>query len=283
MNNAISNGEKVSIKFFYFNPGMIKIFKEKNFVRLYGQIKNGLYGKEMIHPECEVVNKDTKISNTLTSIYRTVKGVSQNKLRSFIKFSVQNIGDEDNDINLKKYGFDEINLLESLKKIHFPDKSIKKEDILPGGNHPARRRLIKEELLAFQLGMLSLKERRKKSKARSYKSIGEWTKNIETNMPFNLTGSQLKVINEIKKDLTETSPMMRLVQGDVGSGKTAVALMAASLVADKSDQVALMAPTTILAEQHYLSTLNFFKGKESQIALLTEPMHYFKKMLSMLI
>ena len=93
-------------------------------------------------------------------------------------------------------------------------------------------------------------------------------KNIETNMPFNLTGSQ-QVINEIKKDLTETSPMMRLVQGDVGSGKTAVALMAASLVADKSDQVALMAPTTILAEQHYLSTLNFFKGKESQIALLT--------------
>ena len=121
---------------------MIKIFKEKNFVRLYGQIKNGLYGKEMIHPECEVVNKDTKISNTLTSIYRTVKGVSQNKLRSFIKFSVQNIGDEDNDINLKKYGFDEINLLESLKQIHFPDKSIKKEDILPGGNHPARRILI---------------------------------------------------------------------------------------------------------------------------------------------
>ena len=87
--NAISNGEKVSIKYFYFNPGMIKIFKEKNFVRLYGQIKNGLYGKEMIHPECEVVNKDTKISNTLTSIYRTVKGISQNKLRSFIKFSVQ--------------------------------------------------------------------------------------------------------------------------------------------------------------------------------------------------
>ena len=64
--------------------------------------------------------------------------------------------------------------MESLKQIHFPDKSIKKEDILPGGNHPARRRLIKEELLAFQLGMLSLKERRKKSKARSYKSIGEW-------------------------------------------------------------------------------------------------------------
>jgi ATP-dependent DNA helicase RecG len=267
--NAISNGEKVSIKFFYFNPGMIKIFKEKNFVRLYGQIKNGLYGKEMIHPECEVVNKNTKISNTLTSIYRTVKGISQNKLRGFIKFSVQNIGDEDNDINLKKYGFDEINLSESLKEIHFPDKSIKKEDILPGGNHPARKRLIKEELLAFQLGMLSLKERRKKSKSRSYKSIGKWTKNIETNMPFNLTGSQHKVINEIKKDLAETSPMMRLVQGDVGSGKTAVALMAASLVADKSDQVALMAPTTILAEQHYLSTLNFFKGKESQIALLT--------------
>ena len=66
---------------------------------------------------------------------------------------------------------------------------------MPGGSHPARKRLIKEELLAFQLGMLSLKERRKKSKARSYKSIGKWTKNIETNMHFNLTGSQLKVIN----------------------------------------------------------------------------------------
>ena len=92
----------------------------------------------MIHPEYEVVNKDAKDQQHISHAYRTVKGISQNKLRSFIKFSVQNIGDEDNDINLKKYGFDEINLSESLKQI-FPDKSIKKEDILPGGNHPAEK------------------------------------------------------------------------------------------------------------------------------------------------
>ena len=107
-------------------------------------------------------------------------------------------------------------------------------------------------MIAFQAGMAFLKRKQKRHQAFPLSKENEWTKEVKSNFPFELTGAQARVVNEIKEDLSQEVPMMRLVQGDVGSGKTVVGALAAALALDSSFQVAFMAPTTLLAEQHFL-------------------------------
>ncbi len=267
---ASDASRSILIRFFYFNPGQAKQFRAKKIIRFYGMLRIGAYGLEMIHPEYQIIDKpDLPTENCLTAVYRTTKGLSQNQLRKFIKNSISSY-DGNDEIDLKKYGLvSELSLMDALKNIHFPDKHIAIDDIAPGGQHPARQRLIKEEMIAFQVGMASLKDRQEHLHAAALKNKSSWYKSVLENFPYELTSAQKKVVAEIDIDIAKTAPMMRLVQGDVGSGKTIVAAISAAQSIDNNAQAAFMAPTTLLAEQHYINLKNYFPDFKDSIALLT--------------
>ena len=128
---------------------------------------------------------------------------------------------------------------------------------------------MKEEMIAFQCGMIAIKE--KKHKQTAYKCSKEetWTQGVLRDFPFDLTNAQNRVLQEISQDLTKNIPMLRLVQGDVGSGKTMIALLACCRAIDSGTQAVMMAPTTILAEQHFLSIKALLQDNEDHITLLT--------------
>ena len=268
---AADKSRSILIRFFYFNPGQAKQFKANNVIRFYGILRLGRYGLEMIHPEYQMVeSEDSPTENYLTAVYRATKGLSQNQLRKFIGAAIEAYKDSSEEIDLQKYGLSsELSLIQALKNIHFPTKDIAIENIMPGGQHPARQRLVKEEMIAFQLGMASLKDRQAHLKAPPLEKQEDWYKSVLNNFPHALTGAQEKVINEIQEDISNHVPMMRLVQGDVGSGKTIVAAIAAAQSIDNNVQVAFMAPTTLLAEQHYLNLKDYFPDYEDSLALLT--------------
>ena len=267
---AADPSRSILIRFFYFNPGQAKQFKANKIIRLYGVLRIGNYGLEMIHPEYEIIdNPNLPTEQSLTAVYRTTKGLSQNQLRKFIKIAIKKY-DHNNEIDLKKYGLvSKLSLINALGHIHFPDQSIAIDDIAPGGHHPARQRLIKEEMIAFQVGMASLKDRQAHLKSPALNCQRGWYDSVLNNFPYSLTKAQQKVVEEIKNDISRTAPMMRLVQGDVGSGKTIVAAIAAAQSIDNNSQVAFMAPTTLLAEQHFINLQNYFPDYKESIALLT--------------
>jgi len=177
---------------------------------------------------------------------------------------------EEDFLDVEKYDASlNMKIIDALQIIHNPEADIDINEMLPGGSHPARVRLLKEEMIAFQAGMAFLKRKQKRHHAYSLTKEDEWTKEVKSNFPFELTGAQARVVSEIKEDLAQEVPMMRLVQGDVGSGKTVVGALAAALALDSSFQVAFMAPTTLLAEQHFLSLKSFFNKQAVKVALLT--------------
>ena len=262
---------QINIRFFYFHPNQTKQLKSGIELLCYGKVSLSRYGLEMIHPEYEVISKDHKtIQKNLTPVYRVPKGIGQKKIRTFIRAAIQKLNFEEDFLNIEKYDSSlKMNVMDALNIIHNPPADTNINDILPGGSHPARVRLLKEEMIAFQAGMAFLKQKQKRHHSFPLKHKGAWTKELRNNFPFKLTSAQSRVINEIKEDISKEVPMMRLVQGDVGSGKTVVSALAAAMTLDSSFQVAFMAPTTLLAEQHLLSFKSFFGAKSDKIALLT--------------
>ena len=261
----------INIRFFYFHPMQTKQLKAGAELVCFGKVTLSRFGLEMIHPEYEVIGVGTSPEQeTLTPMYRVPKGIGQKKIRGFVLAAIQKLDFEDDFLNLEKYDSSlDMNILEALKAIHNPAPMTDIDDILPGGSHPARVRLLKEEMIAFQAGMTFLKRKQKRHRAFPLTQEGSWSKEVQHNFPFQLTQAQSRVLEEIRHDLSQAVPMMRLVQGDVGSGKTVVAALAAALALDSSFQVAFMAPTTLLAEQHFVSLQNFFGEESKKIALLT--------------
>ena len=160
-------------------------------------------------------------------------------------------------------------IIDALQIIHNPEADIDINEMLPGGSHPARVRLLKEEMIAFQAGMAFLKRKKNGTMPIHCLKKSEWTAEVKSNFPFELTGAQARVVSEIKEDLAQEVPMMRLVQGDVGSGKTVVGALAAALALDSSFQVAFYGSTTLLAEQHFISFKSFFNKQAEKVSLLT--------------
>ena len=225
----------------------------------------------MIHPEYEVISNDHELKDKkLTPVYRVPKGIGQKKIRGLIQAAISKLDFEEDFLDVEKYDASlNMKILDALKIIHNPEADIDINEMLPGGSHPARVRLLKEEMIAFQAGMAFLKRKQKRHHAYSLSKESEWTAEVKSNFPFELTKAQARVISEIKEDLAQEVPMMRLVQGDVGSGKTVVSALAAALALDSSFQVAFMAPTTLLAEQHFISFKSFFKKQKEKVSLLT--------------
>ena len=267
----ISNGSSFfNLRLFYFHPNQSKQFRSGAHIRCFGKTSLSRYGLEMIHPDYQIMQNITPLSKTLNPVYRITKGISQNKMRSLIRLAMDDYNFEDEEIDLSRFYNDEsLTIREALNIIHAPDPTIPIDELTPGGTHPARVKLLKEELIAFQIGMVSIKNKQKTSKAYECKNNGKWENDFKHTFPFELTNAQKRVSREINNDIAETSPMMRLVQGDVGSGKTAVALLSATKALDSGYQVVFMAPTTLLAQQHLESIKNYFPSHQDEIALLT--------------
>ena len=256
----------VTLRFFSFSNQQAKNLSRNTLVRCFGRVRKTATGVEIIHPEYQIIDPDNipPLASTLTPIYPSTKGLSQGKLRSMIKLALDSQLNSVEEL-LPKEIADLLHVMplgESLKAIHSPPKTEQEE-----GFSPAKLRLVTEELIANQLALKRIKRTTQLNKAIALKNIKE-KNNLTKQLPFTLTNSQERVVREIEEDLMVPRPMMRLLQGDVGSGKTVVAALAIAIAAGSSAQAAFMAPTELLAEQHYNNLKVWFDPLGIEVVLL---------------
>ncbi|EEF15601.1 ATP-dependent DNA helicase [Actinobacillus minor 202] len=252
---------KIMLKFFNFNAGMKNSFATGVRVKAFGEIKRGRFMAEIHHPEYQIIrnNQPLELAETLTPIYSTTEGLKQASLRKLTEQALAVLNNvQVAELLPNEYNPHQYSLKEALQLLHRPPPSITPE-ILEKGEHPAQKRLIFEELLAHNLAMQQLRLGVKQQFAEPLRYQTDLKSRFLAGLPFQPTQAQSRVTADIERDLAQNSPMMRLVQGDVGSGKTLVAALAALLAIDNGKQVALMAPTEILAEQHANNFANWLR------------------------
>ncbi|MCD9466139.1 ATP-dependent DNA helicase RecG [Photobacterium iliopiscarium] len=242
----------VTLKFFNFNAAMKNSFSQGKQVKAYGEIKGSQFGLEIIHPDYRLFSEPTELSveETLTPVYPTTDGLRQTTLRNLTDQALALLEKSAVTELLPAGLYDQqMTLSQALQLMHRPTADISLEQ-LDAGKHPAQKRLILEELLAQNLSMLALRSKGQQHQSWSFAPQDTLKQQLLASLPFTPTGAQQRVVADIEADLAKSQPMMRLVQGDVGSGKTLVAALAALRAIEHGYQVALMAPTELLAEQH---------------------------------
>jgi len=276
----------ISLRFYHFHPAQLASFKRGARLRCYGEVRSGASGLELYHPEYRLITGDEPIAaeQSLTPIYPATEGVTQQRLRmlsdeALNRLSDQSLPDWLPDSLQSRYQL--MPLAQALRYLHRPPPSADMQQ-LADGTHPARQRLAFEELLAHQLSLHRLRQQLRAQQAAALPPAPALIERFIKGLGFAPTGAQQRVAKEITYDLAQPQPMLRLVQGDVGAGKTVVAALAALQAIAAGFQVALMAPTEILAEQHQQSFSRWFaplnievawlagklKGKARQTALL---------------
>ena len=261
----------ITLRFFHFSAAQKNAVEKGCQLRCFGEVKRGPRGLEMLHPEYKVLHDEvleTAVAETLTPIYPTTEGLKQATWRNLTDAALS---------YLDRYAPDELlptallrqpwSLAEALRYIHRPppDAAL---TLLEQGKHPAQQRLILEELIAQQLSMFKLRSQGQQQQAVAMPSPDALLQQFLALLPFSPTGAQHRVVQQIQADLAKPLPMLRLVQGDVGSGKTLVAALAALTAIGNGYQVALMAPTELLAEQHALNFQRWFEPLGIQLAWL---------------
>jgi ATP-dependent DNA helicase RecG len=253
MTCQISDGSGIlTMRFFNFSAAMKNSLAAGRRVLAYGEAKRGKYGAEMIHPEYRVQGdlSTPEMQETLTPVYPTTEGIKQATLRKLTDQALELLDTcAIAELLPPELAQGMMSLPEALRTLHRPPPTLQLSD-LESGQHPAQRRLILEELLAHNLSMLALRAGAQRFHALPLPARNELKDKLLASLPFKPTGAQARVTAEIEHDLALDVPMMRLVQGDVGSGKTLVAALAALRAIAHGRQVALMAPTELLAEQH---------------------------------
>ncbi|MBL0656558.1 ATP-dependent DNA helicase RecG [Aeromonas caviae] len=258
----ISDGTgTLTLRFFNFTAAQKNSLSPGRLMRCFGEVRPGKYGLEMAHPEYKLLGEEQagQTEEALTPVYPTTEGLRQLTLRSLTDQALA---------QLELYGVEEllpaglypqqIDLAAALKLLHRPPPSVALA-LLESGQHPAQQRLVLEELLAHNLSVLKVRAQAQTQLARALKPAPALVEQLLGALPFTPTDAQNRVVAEIGRDLQQSHPMMRLVQGDVGSGKTLVAALAALQAIGNGCQVGLMAPTELLAEQH---AINFAKWLE---------------------
>ncbi|MDW6002662.1 ATP-dependent DNA helicase RecG [Vibrio mangrovi] len=267
----ISDGHgSLTLRFFNFTAAMKNNFTEGKFVHAYGEIKRGSIGLEIIHPEYKFYTPQKPIDTEacLTPVYPTTDGLRQLTLRQLTDQALELLDKAAVQELLPEGLYDhQISLSHALHTIHRPAADIQLE-LFDQGRHPAQLRLIMEELLAQNLSMLAVRHRGQQDQALPLPPVEKYKQQLLAQLPFSPTGAQGRVVREIESDLEKTHPMMRLVQGDVGSGKTLVAAMTALRAIEHGYQVALMAPTELLAEQHAINFANWFESMGLRVGWL---------------
>ena len=262
---------RLTMRMFHFAFAQHKNLKEGHRIRCFGTIRHGPKGKEMIHPQYQVFSKDeeVEIEDHLTPIYPSTSNLQQGRLRKLIQGSIvycqKNNLLKENWETEDEGGFKD--LLSALTFIHNPPTETSLE-LLSSGQHPAQRKLIKEELVAHILCSGMLKRETELRKSPLMKSASRQENLLLGSLGFELTNAQTRVWDEIKQDFEKETPMRRLLQGDVGSGKTVIAALATLQASDNSLQTAFMCPTEILAEQHYENMTQWFTDLGIKVDLL---------------
>lgn len=246
----------LSLRFYYFSAALKANLQRGSQWRCYGEVRPGASGLEIYHPELQNLDSSTPlpVNETLTPIYPSTEGLSQQRLRSLSEAALAWLAQGNSLPELLPTelldDLEQAPLQEAIQLLHRPPPSIDLQ-ALEEGRHWAQHRLAFEELLAHQLAMLRLRAQIRSREAPAMPPSTELSDAFLKHLPFALTGAQQRVGADISHDLQQRQPMLRLVQGDVGSGKTLVAAMAALQALEAGWQVALMAPTEILAEQHH--------------------------------
>jgi len=264
------NTGAIVLRFFYFNKAQQNNLVRGQRLRCFGETRRGTNRLEIVHPEYQLIQEqDAVIEQSLTPIYPKTEGIHQTLLKK-ISDQVLNKINQGRLIDwlpekvMKKHQFP--NLVNALSNVHRPDKN-ENVSALNQCKTKAQQRLLFEELLAHQLSLLQARYEIRQTKAKKLPLNESDYLAFINQLPFELTSAQKKVIAEISADLNKEQPMLRLVQGDVGSGKTVVAAAAALAVVNAGYQIAIMAPTEILAEQHYANFKQWFN--ENNCLLLT--------------
>ena len=243
---------QLTLRFFRFYPSQLRMYREGNRVRCFGDVRFGPQGFEMAHPQCQVLGEGEPppLPEHMTAIYPVTQGLAQATLAKIIDGAVERL--LAGSIDLPDPLADERSppLVDSLRIIHRPGPN-ENLDALVDGHHPAVQRLATEELLAHHLALTRLNRARARQRAHPLRPDGAMDKRLLAVVGFEPTGAQRRVSGEIMDDLGANRPMRRLLQGDVGSGKTLVAALALLAAAASGRQAAIVAPTEILAEQHY--------------------------------
>ncbi|MDP0589631.1 MAG: ATP-dependent DNA helicase RecG [Candidatus Endonucleobacter bathymodioli] len=264
----------IGLRFYHFSGAKKNQLCLGAEVRCFGEPRQGASGLEIYHPEYQVITADTPITteSTLTPIYPVTEGLTQQRIRALCEQTLDILTDTDSLQELLpetlRSKFQLSSLTEAIHLLHQPPstllKSISGED-----RHPSQRRLAFEELLAHNLSLQ--KVRLKAREAAGFKLPAKHTLNkpFKEQLPFFLTASQERVLKEICTDMASSLPMLRLIQGDVGSGKTVVAAVAALQAVENDFQAAIMAPTEILAEQHDYNFRGWFKPLGISVAYLS--------------
>jgi ATP-dependent DNA helicase RecG len=264
----------LSLRFFHFTAKQQSNLSPGTLISCFGEIRNGYQGLEIIHPEYKIISSTENITETcLSPIYPLTDGLRQATLRKAIKQALSLYLSDQQSLTdwlpaeiLEQYHYPSLNT--ALQSLHQPEQQITVEQ-LQQGKLPALKRLAFEELLAHHLTLLKNKIAIKKWQAPVFKATKTQTSQFISDLPFQLTAAQKRVITEISTDCTSNQPMLRLVQGDVGCGKTVVAAYAALLALSTHYQVAIMAPTELLAEQHLRNFKQWFKNHNTKIVYLT--------------
>ncbi|AEY00304.1 ATP-dependent DNA helicase RecG [Oceanimonas sp. GK1] len=242
----------LTLRFFNFAAAQKNSLTAGTRLRAFGEIRPGHHGLEIIHPEYTLLQGDSPVSTetSLTPVYGTTEGLRQISLRQLTDQALALL-DETPLTELLPPGLyrQQLPLNDAVRLLHRPPPDVAL-DQLELGTHPAQQRLVMEELLAHNLSVLRVREQSQSHRARALPPAEALVRDFLARLPFSPTGAQQRVVAEIGADLHKHVPMMRLVQGDVGSGKTLVAALAALQVIGNQGQVALMAPTELLAEQH---------------------------------
>ena len=253
----------MTLRFFHFSAAQKDSLAVGTQLRVYGEVKHGRAGFELFHPEYKPLwQASQEVSDTLTPIYPTTEGLMQPRLRSIIGQAVELVVGKDAiedylpaDLVAK---FNLASLTEAIKQIHRPTA-----DAFGGWDrdapNPGRDRLAFEELLTHRLSLRRLLDDAAAKAAPQFVGENQLIRGFLSALPFELTGGQQRAFAEISEDLARPTPMLRLLQGDVGSGKTVVAALSALRAIDAGYQVALMAPTEILAEQHAVNFRQWFE------------------------
>ncbi|MFV5368055.1 ATP-dependent DNA helicase RecG [Acinetobacter junii] len=259
---------KVTLRFYHIYKGLTDRIKPGARLRIFGEVRVGARGLELYHPEIQVIQQHTALPKTqLTAIYPSTEGLTQPKLREYVRQALEHHSDALPELLPAKYsnGYE---LKEALHYIHEPPIDANMVQ-LNQGSHPAQQRLIFEELVAHQISLLTRRAYIRQIAAPRFSSSKVLAKSLLDALPFQMTNAQKRVSKEILHDLKQEQPMLRLVQGDVGAGKTLVAAVAACHALEAEWQVALMAPTEILAEQHYLNFKRWFEPLGIKVAWLS--------------